>query len=152
MSHIHKGCVSDSAPESYSMHIVTGRSKDGLIKTRYHRGTNNVGNFHKYYNDLVWSYRSGPLLVYLVALPFIVRWNVRMAGDDLGCVGKSATSGLAHMERALLACDRSLMDTQRRCFIGPISVLPLNISCFWASVLCKCHVLGIHGAERGQRS
>ena len=51
--HIRQGCVSDPAPESYSMHIVARRSKDGLIKTRSNRGTNNVENFHKYYNGLV---------------------------------------------------------------------------------------------------
>ena len=79
------------------MHIVTMRSKDGLIKTRPHRGTNDVDSFLKYYNSLVWSFRSGPLLAHSVVLPFIAQWNVRMAGDGLGCVGKSATSALAHM-------------------------------------------------------
>ena len=74
------------------MHIVTGRSKDSLIKTRSHRGTINVDNFHKYYKDLVWSYRSGPSLAHSVVLPFIAQWNMRTAGDGLGCVGKSATS------------------------------------------------------------
>ena len=133
------------------MHIVTGRSKDGLIKTRFHRGTNNVDNFHTYYSDLVWSYRSGPFLAHSVVLPLIARWNVRMAGDFLGFVGKSATSALlAHMKRALLACDGSLVSTQR-CFTGPVSLLAFNICCFRASVLCESHVLGIHGAERCQK-
>ena len=101
------------------MHIVTRRSKNGLIKTLPHIGTNNVESFLKYYNNLVWSFRSGPLLAHSVVVPFIARWNVRMADDGLGCVGKSATSALTHTERALLAWDRSLLVDTQGCFTGP---------------------------------
>lgn len=79
--HIGEGCVSDPDPGQLAMHVVTGRSKEGLLTFRSLRGSTNVENYHKRLKEAVSSFRVSPLLAHSIILPFNADWNVRMAGE-----------------------------------------------------------------------
>lgn len=83
--HIREGCVSDPDPRDFAMHVITGRSEDGLMTFRSLRGTNSVENYHKRFKDAVSSYRVAPRLAHSVILAFNADWNIRMAGDTILC-------------------------------------------------------------------
>ncbi|CAM9601324.1 unnamed protein product, partial [Hapterophycus canaliculatus] len=81
MRHVREGCISDPDPRQLAMHVVTGRSEDGLLTFRSVRGTNPVENYHKRYKDVLSSSRTSPRLAHSVLLAFNADWNVRMAGE-----------------------------------------------------------------------
>ena len=81
MRHVREGCVSDLDPGQLAMHVVTGRSGDGLLTFRSLRGTNGVENYHKKLREVVSSSRTSLRLAHLVLLAFNAAWNIRMAGE-----------------------------------------------------------------------
>ena len=87
VAHIRHGCISDPSPDSCAMHVVIGRSRDGLDRTRSFKGTNNVENFHKVFKDALSSFRTSPSLAHSVMLPFSVQWNLRMACETFSVFG-----------------------------------------------------------------
>lgn len=82
MRHVREGCVSDPDPRQLAMHVVTGRSEDGLLTFRSMRGTTNAENYHKQLKDVVSSARTSPRLAHSVLLAFNAAWNNRMAGEN----------------------------------------------------------------------
>eukprot|EP00904_Undaria_pinnatifida_P013342 jgi/Undpi1/9138/HiC_scaffold_26.g11596.m1 len=83
MRHVREGCVSDLDPGQLAMHVVTGRSGDGLLTFRSLRGTNGVENYHKKLREVVSSSRTSLRLAHLVLLAFNAAWNIRMADPEL---------------------------------------------------------------------
>lgn len=83
MRHVREGCVSDPDPRQLAMHVVTGRSEDGLLTFRSMRGTTNVENYHKQFKDVVlapvllcgWRIRS----CWLSTRPGTTGWQVRLS-------------------------------------------------------------------------